>query len=141
MSRIDSLVFYSISAQVIPVLFIAVAIEMRLLGRTDAPPQSDVIVALTRYWAFWLLVWGEWQALSVLSGGHADADAHAAVTTALLAAAIMLAIEPTKAFARSVTRAMPWAVRPYAQVARGVFNVIVAITLFALGVGWLIVDL
>jgi hypothetical protein len=140
-SRIDPLAFYSTSAQVIPVLFVVLAIEMRLLGRVDGPPEQDVVVAAARFIAFCLIVWGEWQALSVLSAGRGDPDSHEAVTTALVAVAIMVALEPASAFARSWTRAMPWALRPYARMVRIAPQIVVGVALLALGVARVLAEL
>ena len=130
----DSLAFYSTSAQVIPVLFIVLAIEMRVLGRIDQEPEADVWIAAIRLLAFALIAWGEWQALSVLSTGRDTATAHEAVTMALVAEAVVLCLEPLSAFARSLSQAIPWVLRPYASLVHRGLLVIVGLALGVLGV-------
>lgn len=129
---IDSLAFYSTSAQVIPVLFIVLAIEV--LGRIDQAPEADVWIAAIRLLAFALIAWGEWQALSVLSTGRDTATAHEAVTMALVSEALVLSLEPLSAFARSLSQAIPWVLRPYASLVRRGSLVIVGLALGVLGV-------
>jgi hypothetical protein len=93
--------FYTVSAQVIPVLFIALAFETHAFGQLDRPPERDALLAGIRLYAFLLIVWGEAQALHVLSSQAPSHGAHSAIVTALVAEAGLLALEPAVAFLRA----------------------------------------
>jgi hypothetical protein len=77
--------FFSGSAQVIPVLFIAIAFEHRAFGRLDDEPEKDVLLAAARLMAFALTLWGEVSALSAVSAHRGSGSEHGAVSTALIA--------------------------------------------------------
>jgi hypothetical protein len=99
--------FYSVSAQVIPVLFLALAFETRAFGRLDRPPERDALLAAIRLYVFLLIVWGEAQALHVLSSQSPSHGAHGAIVTALVAEAGLLALEPAVAFLRAEAVKVP----------------------------------
>jgi hypothetical protein len=134
MAAISASDFYTVSAQVIPVLFLALAFERRAFGRLDRPPERDVFLAAIRLYAFFLIVWGEAQALRVLSSGHTGRSEHHAVVAALITEAVLLGTEPAIAFLRSghrqlsprYQRIMEWALRA--------LLVLVGLALMALGV-------
>lgn len=93
--------FFSVSAQVIPVLFIAIAFEHRALGRLDGEPEKDVGLAAARFFAFILIAWGEVAALGAVSAHRGTTAEHDTVTMALIAEGVILSIEPTRAFMRA----------------------------------------
>lgn len=93
--------FFSVSAQIIPVLFIAIAFEHRAFGRLEGEPEKDVGLATARFFAFILIVWGEVAALNAVSAHHGTTAEHSTVTMALIAEAAILSIEPTRAFMRA----------------------------------------
>jgi hypothetical protein len=117
--------FFSVSAQVIPVLFIAIAFEHRAFGRLDEEPEKDVLLAAARLMAFALILWGEVSALSAVSAHRGSTSEHGAVTTALIAEAVILSLEPVVAFVRAGAGAIPsrfdrivhWALRAVLAVA------------------------
>jgi hypothetical protein len=125
--------FYSVTAQVIPVLFLALAFETRAFGRLDRPPERDVLLAGIRMYAFFLIVWGEAQALRVLSSGHASHGAHWAVATALVTEAALLGLEPTVAFLRSGASRVPPRHERYFQLALRAVLIVVGLALIVLG--------
>lgn len=99
--------FFSVSAQIIPVLFIAIAFEHRAFGRLDDEPEKDVGLAAARFFAFVLIVWGEVTAINAISAGRGTSAEHGTVTMALIAEAVILSIEPTRAFTRAGAGAVP----------------------------------
>lgn len=129
-----SLQFYSTSAQVIPVLFLALAFETRAFGRLDQPPEKDVLLAGIRLYAFFLIVWGEAQALHVLSSGRASDRAHSAVTAGLVTAGVLLALEPAVAFLRAGVAQAPPQAKRYIAFALRALLIMVGIALMAIGV-------
>lgn len=130
----NALNFYSIAAQVIPVLFIALAFETRAFGRIDREAEQDVLLAGIRLYAFILMVWGEAAALGVLSTERPSAGAHEAITNALIAEAVVLSLEPVIAFLRAVVGAIPARFERYTNsVLRGMI-LTVGVALVLLGV-------
>jgi hypothetical protein len=99
--------FFSVSAQIIPVLFIAIAFEHRAFGRLEDEPEKDVELAAARFFAFILIVWGEVAALGAVSAHRGNSAEHGTVTMALIAEAVILSIEPTRAFMRAGAGAVP----------------------------------
>jgi hypothetical protein len=67
---VNRLEFYIVSAQVIPVLFLALAFETRAFRRLDEAPEKDLFLAGIRFYAFLLIVWGEARALDAVSSQH-----------------------------------------------------------------------
>jgi hypothetical protein len=128
-----SLDFYSVAAQVIPVLFLALAFETRAFGRLDTPPEKDVLLAGIRLYAFFLIVWGEAQALHVLSSQRVGHAAHNAVVTALITEAVLLALEPAVAFLRSGATGVPARYEQYLNPALRGLLVLAGLGLMILG--------
>jgi hypothetical protein len=129
----ETLAFYSVAAQVIAVLFLALAFEANAFGRLDRPAEKDFLLAAIRLYAFFLIVWGEARALGVLSAQAGSATAHGAVVAALITEAILLALEPALAFLRAgVSQASP-RVQRYLEVALRGLLIATGITLIAIG--------
>jgi hypothetical protein len=129
-----SLNFYSVAAQVIPLLFLALAFETRAFGRLDRPPEKDALLAGIRLYAFFLIVWGEGRALSVLSAGRESHGSHRAVVAALVTEAVLLALEPAAAFARSGTSQAPPRARRLVELVLRALLILVGLALIILGV-------
>lgn len=126
--------FYTVSAQVIPVLFLALAFEARAFGRLDRPPERDALLAGIRLYAFLLIVWGEAQALHVLSSQVPSRGAHSAIVTALVAEAGWLALEPAIAFLRAEAVKVPSRYERYFKAALNALLTAAGLALLVLGV-------
>jgi hypothetical protein len=131
--RGGSLDFYSTGAQVIAVLFVVIAFELRFFGDLDREPERDMLVALVRVYAFGLVAWGEWRALHALSIGYGDKTTHGAVVAALVAEFAVLALVPLGAFSRSAHEAIPERIQPAASLARRALLVLAGVLLLVLG--------
>lgn len=130
---VASLSFYSTSAQVIPVLFLALAFETRVFGRLDRPPETDILLAGIRLYAFFLIVWGEAQALRVLSTQHGSHGAHHAVVAAFITEGVLLGLEPAVAFVRTGASQAPPRYQRYLEHALRVLLILVGVALIVLG--------
>jgi len=77
--------FYVASAQVIPVLFVALAVESRfgLIGSVEVDQRATLVTALA-------LGIGGFETLRVLAQGHADTQSFSIVAGSLAAAAVSL---------------------------------------------------
>lgn len=88
-SELMSFAFFEVSAQLIPVLFLAMVVEERL------QPDNEETVAdrVARSWLLALLLVGEMVALAVVAGGIRPSNsAGSVVASALLFAALLVAI-------------------------------------------------
>ena len=130
----QSLDFYSVSAQVVPVLFIALAFETRAFGRLDRPAEKDFAFAGLRLYVFILIVWGEFQALHVLSTQRPTHTAHDAVVAALALEGLALAVTPAVAFLRSAVTSVPPRFERYTEPAVRVLFVLIGLAFMAIGV-------
>ncbi len=131
MNRLD---FYLVSAQVIPVLFLALAFETRAFGRLDEVPEKDLFLASIRFYAFLLIVWGEARALGALSSQHPSAQAHDAIVGALVTAAVLLGVEPAVALLRSGSAAIPPRYERQREIALSLLLILVGFALAIVGV-------
>jgi hypothetical protein len=81
--------FFEVSAQLIPVLFLAMVVEERLQPETEETPGERVM----RSWVLALLVIGEVLSLAVVAGGlHASKGTGSLVSSAMLGSAFLLSI-------------------------------------------------
>lgn len=81
--------FFEVSAQLIPVLFLAMVVEEKLQPDSEETPSERV----TRSWLFVLLVIGELLALSVIAGGLAPSrGVGGLVALSMLFAAFLIAL-------------------------------------------------
>lgn len=134
----SALGFYTVTAQVIPVLFLALAFETRAFGRLDRPPEKDVLLTGIRLYAFFLIVWGEAQALDVLSSQSTSHRAHGAVVAALVTEAVLLGLEPAVAFLRSGANQVPSKYERLLELALRAVLILAGLALMAVGIALLI---
>lgn len=131
--HVATLDFYAVSAQIIPVLFLALAFETRAFGRLDRPPERDALLAAIRLYAFLLIVRGEAQALHALSSQAPSRGAHSAIVTALVTEAVVLALEPAVAFLRAEAAKVPSRYERHLRLALGALLVAAGLALLTLG--------
>jgi hypothetical protein len=81
--------YFEISAQLIPVLFLAMVVEEKLQPDSEETPGDRV----TRSWLFVSLVLGEMLALSVVAGGLSPSEgAGSLIALSMLFAAFLMAL-------------------------------------------------
>lgn len=81
--------YFEISAQLIPVLFLAMVVEEKLQPDSDETPGDRV----TRSWLFASLLLGEMLALSVVAGGLAPSEGVGSlIAMSMLFAAFLMAL-------------------------------------------------
>jgi hypothetical protein len=119
--------FFEAAAQVIPVLFIVLAFELRVFGDIGKKePERDVAMAFVRLLVFLLIADGEWRALHVLLTGGVQRTDEATVTVTLLAEATTLALIPLLSFLRAAEAGAPARYKPLvgwgARIASGAFG-------------------
>ena len=104
----NSLAFYEAAAQLLPVIFIALVLELRYLnpenGRSskEASWWSQIQRLISELAVLAVFISGEWVALKVLLDGHASHDQRSYVQTSVAVAGLFLVVPILLARARRI---------------------------------------